>query len=290
LKFGATFADRHRVVRLLHRAIACCHANVRRQLSPTQEHRMNTSPRRTLLAAVLGGCLGLCFAGLGADAQGGGKAVEITPAAFAKDWKADARAVQKKYHGKTVTFTGPIFGFSIDITHKPGIRVRCEPGESAVTLTAYPKEAEPWTQYGIGQTITVKGVFNADQGAVVQNATITTKEKNPTVTLKAADLAADATPSRDEAAKKYMDQGVIVVGEVAKINDQKDVVYLQGKDGVLIECLMYPVVKPQLGASLTVGKEARVFGVVKAQLSPILDESKNFRLRDCLPILGAKKS
>ena len=151
------------------------------------------------------------------------------------------------------------------------------------------KDAESWTVYGIGQIITVTGVFNSNLGAVIEKATITTKAKNPTITLKSVDLGAEATPDRDKAAKKYLDQGVFVVGDVVKMSDRKDVVFLKGKGEVLIECHMYPVDKPALGAALTVGKEAKLYGKIQEQLSPILDESKNLRVRDCFPVLGKKK-
>lgn len=246
--------------------------------------------RSPFFRSLVSAALGLCVVSLSPDTQAGGEAVEIDLAEFAKAWKADARAVQKMYNGKVVRFTGPVAGFGFYAKLGSSIQIECQPGESRPRIVVRTKDAEPWTTYGLGQTVTVRGVFNATLGAIVEDATITTQERNPTVTVKASDLAADAIPSRDEAAKKYLNQGRIVVGEVVKVNDQKDMVYLNGKDAVLIECLTYPVLGEQLGASLTVGSEARIFGVVREQLSPLLDSSKHFRLRDCFPILKAKKN
>lgn len=238
---------------------------------------------------MIGSAAVLMIVGFTSTAVGGGKAIEIKPDEFAKEWKANAQATQKKYNGKTVTFTGPVHGFSVDTARKSSVNVRCEPGGSSVRLPVRTKEAEPWTVYSIGQVITVTGVFNASLGAVIENATITTKAKNTTITLKSTDLAEEATPDRDKAAKKYLDQGVFVVGEVVKMNDSKNVVFLKGKGEVLIECFMYPVDKPALGSTLTVGKEAKIFGKIQEQLSPILDDSKAMRVSDCFPVLGKKK-
>jgi hypothetical protein len=241
-------------------------------------------------------CVAFCVALLGANLApeaaigGGGKPIEIKLDSFIKEWKADRAATGKKYAGKMVTFTGPIFRFHIDNQRNPAFSVRVESGNDPNRINVHAKGVkEPWTSYGLGQTVTVRGKFEYDGTAVVRDAVVTTTSKNPTITLKSADLAAEATPDRDKAAKKYMDQGAIVVGEVVKMSDRKDVVYLKGKGEVLIECLMHPVDQPQLGASLTVGTEARIFGVVKEQLNPILDDSKAFRLRECFPIAGAKK-
>jgi hypothetical protein len=228
-----------------------------------------------------------------ADAFGGAKDIELKLEDFAKDWKANQqKALAKKYNGKFVTFTGPVAGFVAagkDKARKVGVYVRCEPGPSPVRLGVYSKDTQPWTTYGIDQTIKVRGKMNFDSGAEVQGATITAVTKSATITLKSTELGAEATPDRNKAATKFLNKGAIITGEVVKFSDRKDAVYLKGKDAVLIECLMYPVEGAQLGASLAVGKEARIFGLIQEQLSPILDDSKNFRVRDCFPIVGPKK-
>jgi len=258
---------------------------------------MSATVRQGFLCAGIGVCLALLLSFLGPDAFAGGKPIEIKLDEFAKEWKKDRKATTKKYTGKYVIFTGPILYFeAIGKEQKICLTIRCEPGREATYVTVFPKEkGQPWATYGVGQIVTVKGTFGTslDPGAVIQhvnNATVETSAKNPTIPLKSTELGAEATPDRDKAAAKYLNKCAIVAGEVVKISERKDVVFLKGKDAVLIECHMHAVEGPQLGTPLVVGKEARIFGMIQEQLSPILDDSKNFRVRDCLPILtGAKK-
>lgn len=257
---------------------------------------MSAIVRRGCLCAGIGVCLALMLSFLGPNAFAGGKPIEIKLDEFAKEWKKDRKATTKKYTGKYVIFTGPILYFeAIGKEQRICLTIRCEPGREAAYITVFPKEnAQPWATFGVGQVVTVKGKYGTslDPGAVIQHVndgTIETSAKNPTITLKSTELGAEATPDRDKAAARYLNKCAIVVGEVVKISERKDVVFLKGKDAVLIECHMHAVEGPQLGTPLTVGKEARIFGMIQEQLNPILDDSKNFRVRDCLVIAEAKK-
>ena len=98
---------------------------------------------KKLIGAAAAFSIALALASVTTDALGGGKAIEIKPEEFAKEWKANAGATQKKYNGKTVTFTGPVHGFSMTSRASPSSTFAANQAAVASHFRCEPRTPSP---------------------------------------------------------------------------------------------------------------------------------------------------
>jgi hypothetical protein len=265
---------------------------------------MNTSSlprlRRQLLGAlalaVLFGCSSPTTTPTNAKGDAPPKstpATVITLEDFGKKWTADRETLRKKYAGDLLEITGPVGEFRIDLSGRHLVLIPCGTDKDAPIFSIVTREKEPWALVGRGQVITVRGKLDAEPGPAYEHipyildAELVSPKPNTSITIKAADLAAEVAKDRKGTIDKYKDKSLIVVGEVAKLKDRKSVVFLKGTDALMIECNMFEVVGEGLGKPLKEGKEARIYGLLRIWDANLKD-GPTFSLRDCLPILGAK--
>jgi hypothetical protein len=218
-----------------------------------------------------------------------GQAAKLTGEEFAKEWLADKAGTAKKYADGPLEVTGTVDHFSVDLSGKAITLIPCGTGkDKSVLLNVATKTKEPWAVVGPGQQVTVRGRLEKQVFDIpyLQEAEFVDPGPNTSVTLKAADLAAEAARDRKATAEKYKGKGVIVVGKVVRRDEKKTTVFLDGGDKKVIECRTYLVDGPALGTPLEEGKEARVYGVVTGDAP--LEQDAVLRMNDCLPILGEK--
>jgi hypothetical protein len=212
----------------------------------------------------------------------------IAPEELGKEWQANKEAVLDKYANTTLEVTGSVRSFGIDIGGNPVAHIPCGEDEKAALINVATRDKEPWALVGPGQVVTVRGKLDQSHSLFLylKDAEFVDPKPNKSVTIKAADLAAEVAKDRKAVIEKYKGKGLIVVGEVVKRNEKRTTVFLKGTDMLMIECRTFMVVGDGLGKPLQEGKVARIYGVLSTL--NVDEDSPIFILKDCLPILNTK--
>jgi hypothetical protein len=210
---------------------------------------------------------------------------------LAKEWKADAKAVQQKYSGKRVEVSGVVWlSTSNNAGGQPMVILQgsADPKNPATFLTQgiqcmFPAaDEEKVNGLAAGQKVKVRGTLG-EFGAGVPLLDCELAEAGTSTAVKATvdQLVADFKASKQEAEKKYDQKSVLVEAPVADVQwdaGKKRVTFvLEGKDGakveVLCECDLNEKLRPRLEA-VKKGDTIKVMG--QGQAGPF-DPAINLR-------------
>jgi hypothetical protein len=198
-------------------------------------------------------------------------------------------AVWKKYANATVELTGPVHKFGpvrslgVEGENRGYLTIPYEAGDNPNALAVITREKEPWALVGRGQVVTVRGKLKEGlfRGTWLHDAEFVGLKGNTSVTIKAADYAAELAKDREGTIAKYKNKSLILVGEVLRRNESKFYVYLKGTDRMTIDCQM----TTGGGELLNEGTEVRIYCPAPDRA---LGNENGFILEWCLPILGKK--
>jgi len=118
---------------------------------------------------------------------------------------------------------------------------------------------QPWSVLGKGQEVTVKGRFTGQSfNPMLEDAVIVSKGKPTTTTITAEKLADEIDAEKGEL-KKH-DKPFIISGEVLRIGEKKDAIYLKGNSKNTVECLFVEFDNQMRVGRLAVGDKVNLYG------------------------------
>jgi hypothetical protein len=204
---------------------------------------------------------------------------------LAEEFKKDEKACQQKYSGKTIEVSGKVTDITWqEIQEKAYIRLEKFPdGVQCITI-----DKQPWAKIAPGQTVKIRGKaadYSFRTLITLEACEVVDSGPNQLEEISTEDLIKKLQADKDRPVDELGPPGhLLVSGEVARIEkgeQNREVVYLKGTDGIAVTCGLddYFIKKLKPGQKIKLVARAQVTGEGK--------EIKIHLYGPALPIFGS---